>query len=101
MNGLLGTGGGMILLPLLSIFRCCEADQLLSVSLTVIMPLTVVSLLMTAAEERVPFAVMLPYLTGSLLGGWIAGRIHGRIPFLWLRRLLGALIILGGIRFLC
>jgi len=42
----------------------------------------------------------LPYLIGSLIGGVGAGLWGKRIPVLWLHRILGVLILWGGIRYL-
>ena len=40
-------------------------------------------------------------LIGSCIGGVATGLWGDRIPTLWLHRILGALIIWGGVRYLC
>ena len=47
------------------------------------------------------FREALPFLPGSLLGGWLAGRYGAHIPVKWLHRVLGILILWGGFRYLC
>ena len=45
--------------------------------------------------------IILPYLIGSAFGGVAAGLWGRKIPTLWLHRFLGAMILWGGVRYLC
>ena len=100
INGLLGAGGGMVLSPLLSKYARLEEDTLFPCSIAILLPVCIVSLLFSTGWEEFIFPDALPYLTGSLLGGICAGIWRKRIPVLWLHRLLGVLILWGGIRYL-
>ena len=58
------------------------------------------SLLLSAPVEELPWGPSLPYLTGGFLGGIAAGLWGNRIPVLWLHRIFGIMILWGGIRYL-
>ena len=96
--GLFGGGGGMVLVPLLSIFSCLEETEIFPASLSVMLPVCLAALLLSGGGF---FREALPFLPGSLLGGWLAGRYGARIPVKWLHRGLGILILWGGFRYLC
>lgn len=101
INGLFGAGGGMILVPLLTAITDIQDDEIFPTSVSVILPICVVSLLLSKDGTGVSFAELLPYLLGSAAGGILSGLLGRKIPTLWLHRLLGILILWGGIRYLC
>lgn len=98
VNGLLGGGGGMILVPILTQFAVTDEAEVFPTSVAIILPICIVSLLFS---PKIPLPDVLPYLAGSLIGGAAAGIWGKKIPVLWLHRGLGALIIYGGIKYLC
>lgn len=101
VNGLLGAGGGMVLVPLLTLFSDFEEDEIFPTSVSIILPICVVSLWMRSLNAPLPFADALPYLLGSVVGGILAGITGNRIPIKWLHRILGILIVYGGVKYLC
>lgn len=100
VTGLFGAGGGMVLVPLLGILTDLNEDSIFPTSLSVILPVCLVSLAVTAATNGLPLLQALPYLIGSTLGGIGAGLWGKHIPAKWLHRLLGILILWGGFRYL-
>lgn len=100
VNGLFGAGGGMILVPLLTVQNELKEEEIFPASISIILPICIVSLLFTAMEEGLDYRTALPYLIGSAAGGFLAGRYGRKIPALWLHRGLGILIVWGGIRYL-
>lgn len=96
--GLFGAGGGMVLVPLLVALTDLKETEIFSVSVSIILPVCVVSLFLTPSLPA--FSVALPYLLGSAVGGVLAPLLGKRVPTLWLHRLLGLLILWGGVRFL-
>ena len=101
VNGLLGAGGGMVLIPLLTLLTNLEDDEVFPASVSIIAPICLVSLILSISHNSLPWATALPYLLGSVIGGIFAGLFSGKIPVLWLHRILGVLILWGGIRYLC
>ena len=101
VNGLLGAGGGMILVPLLTFLTPLKEDEIFPVSVSIMFPVCMVSLSVIALTEGLPWKEAFPYLIGSTAGGCLAGTFGKKIPVKWLHRGLGILILWGGIRYLC
>lgn len=101
VNGLFGAGGGMVLVPLLSLLVKLDDNEIFPASISIILPICVVSLIFTAMQGVLDLRTAFPYLIGSAAGGLIAGLFGKKIPTLWLHRGLGILILWGGIRYLC
>ena len=100
VNGLLGAGGGMVLVPLLCAGSGLEEQEVFSSSIVIILPICLVSLLVSSGLS-LPWAAAWPYLAGAVPGGLLAGLLGRRVPTVWLHRLLGLMILYGGIRYLC
>lgn len=97
VTGLFGGGGGMVLVPLLSLAALGE-ESVFPSSIAVILPVCITALLLSG---KIPLREALPWLPGSLLGGILAGKYGQKIPAKWLHRGLGILILWGGVRYLC
>lgn len=101
VNGLFGAGGGMILVPLLTLLTDLEDDEIFPASVSIILPACFISLFMSAKAEELRLYHLWPYLIGSALGGILCGIFGKKIPVKWLHRILGILILWGGVRYLC
>lgn len=98
ITGLFGGGGGMVLVPLLSLLTPLQEQEIFPASIAIIFPICILSLVLAQSVELM---AALPYLPGSLLGGILAGKLGPKIPVVWLHRALGILILWGGFRYLC
>ena len=101
VNGLFGAGGGMVLVPLLTLLTPLDERSIFPASIAIILPICLVSLAITAFFDTLPWQQAIPYLIGSAAGGILAGIFGKRIPVKWLHRALGVLILWGGVRYLC
>ena len=101
VNGIFGAGGGMILIPLLTLLTDMDENELFPSSISIMLPMCLVSLSISSLYQPLPWQQALPYLIGSAAGGIVAGIWGKYIPTVWLHRILGALILWGGIRYLC
>ena len=99
VTGIFGAGGGMVLIPLLLALTDLNDQAVFPASVAIILPICVVSLIL--GSQSIPFAKALPYLLGSIIGGFAAGLWGKKIPTVWLHRFLGIMILWGGIRYLC
>ena len=101
VTGLFGAGGGMILVPLLTWLSDLEDAEIFPASVSIILPICLISLGLTMSPDDLPMDILIPYLIGSTIGGILAGLFGKKIPTLWLHRALGILILWGGVRYLC
>lgn len=99
VTGLFGGGGGMVLIPLMTMLTDLKEKELFSCSIGVILPICLVSLALSGSGD-LTWSDTLPWLMGSTLGGILAGTVGRRIPATWLHRGLGILILWGGWRYL-
>lgn len=100
VTGLFGAGGGMVLIPLLTLLTDLKDEERFPCSIAVILPVCTVSLFFTACNDPLPWSDALPWLAGSALGGILAGILGPKIPTHWLHSALGILILWGGWRYL-
>ncbi len=101
VNGLFGAGGGMVLVPLLTGVTKLEDQAVFPASVSIILPICLVSLSLSPPQDMLTWAQLLPYLAGSAAGGVLAGFLGKKIPTKWLHKALGLLILWGGVRYLC
>lgn len=101
VNGIFGGAGGMVLIPALRSWTDAEPDAIFPLSVSVMLPVCLLSLLLASQSVPLPWSDALPYLAGSAAGGVLAGCFGKKLPTLWLHRIFGAMLIWGGIRYLC
>ena len=99
INGLFGAGGGTLLVPLLK--GQLPEQQLFPSSVTIMGAICLVSAAINLGTTPMELPRLLPYLLGSALGAFPAWYLGKKIPTKWLHRGLGAMILWGGIRYLC
>lgn len=88
----------MILVPLLTLLGKLEQREVFPASICIILPMCILTLALEGGN--LPWGDALPYLIGSGLGGIAAGIWGRKVPTQWLHRVLGALILWGGVRYL-
>lgn len=101
INGLFGAGGGMVLVPTLTAITELEDRDIFPASISIILPICLISLSISAIHTPLPWQNALPYLIGSCIGGLLSGILGRKIPTALLHRILGILILWGGFRYLC
>jgi uncharacterized membrane protein YfcA len=72
VNGLFGGGGGMLLIPGLKSLADVKEDALFSTSVSVMLPVSALTLYLSSSTTPLPWQESIPYLAGSALGGWLA-----------------------------
>jgi uncharacterized membrane protein YfcA len=99
LSGLTGVGGGIFLSPLLILAGWADARQTAAVSAAFIFVNSAAGLLGNPAGVR-SVSSALPYFALAALAGGLVGTEFGsrRLPPLWVRRLLAAVLVVAGFK---
>ena len=99
VNGILGSGGGIILVPLFVSWLRLPSKQAFATSVSVTFVFSIITAAVCIFEGEVPaFSKMLPYLAGGAVGGFLSGKLLKTSSPVFLHRIFGALLIFGGIK---
>ena len=98
VNGLLGGGGGMVLVPLLCRWQGLNERKAFATAVAVILPLCVLSSGIYLFRGQLELTAALPYLLGGAVGGLLSGKLFKKVNMLWLRRGFALLILFAGVR---
>lgn len=96
--GLFGAGGGMVLIPMLIHFCGMDSRQVFATAISVMLPVSLVSIAVLWLNGNLVLQGAVPYLTGGVSGGILAGLLYKKIPTALLHRTMGILILWGGLR---
>lgn len=100
VNGFFGSGGGLVLIPLLCGLAGVDSKKAFAYSVFIIVPISAVSAAIYFSRGSINLISAAPYLIGGLAGGFVSGKIFKKIPAVWLHRALGVLMLYGGLRFI-
>ena len=100
VNGCFGGGGGMVLVPLLTRWCGVEQRRAFANCVALVLPLCVLSVLIYWWRGVIDLGAAWPYLLGGLAGGFLGGKLFGKVPVVWLRRIFAAFLLYGGVRYL-
>lgn len=98
VTGILGSGGGLVLVPLLSAVCGEEESAVFPSSLSIMLPICLCSMAIQFRLSSLPFQEMTPFLIGGVVGGGISAIIGKRVPLVWLHRAFGGILIWSGLR---
>ena len=98
-NGLLGAGGGIIIVFILSILIKDEATprDIFANALCIMLPLSLVSYIIYALNGSINFGGALPFFIPAIAGGTIGGILLSKINTELLKKLFAALVAISGI----
>lgn len=99
-NGLFGGGGGMVFVPLMSHEKELSQRRLYATCVGVILPVCLVSSTVYFLRSQLPLTEALPYLAGGLCGGFLGGKLYGRIPTKLLKWSFAGFLLYAGVRYL-
>ena len=88
----------MVLVPMLIYFGKLQDKQAFSSAISIILPLSLVSIAVYWSSAPLPVQTAWPYLLGGLAGGLAGGLLFRRVSAHFLHKVLGLVILWGGIR---
>ena len=97
-NGFFGAGGGLVLVPLLIGWIRLPERKAFATSLSIMVPLSAVSLSVYILRSGLDATFAWRYLAGGAIGGVLAGLLFQRVSMNFLRRAMGIFLIWGGVR---
>ena len=99
-NGLFGGGGGMVFVPILSRFGGLDSRKVYATCVGVIFPVCIVSAAVYLMRGGVELRTALPYLLGGAAGGYLGGRLYGKVSTRVLKWLFAAFLFYAGVKYL-
>ena len=99
VNGMLGAGGGMIAVPMLS-RAGLEKKAAHSNAVAIILPITVISAVLYVMRGHVALSDAWGFIPTGVIGSVIGTAILKRISPLWLKRIFGGFMLYAGVRLL-
>lgn len=98
VNGFLGGGGGMVLVPLLSEKCNLEQQKSFTTSIAIIFPISLISSIIYLLRGKLILKTAFPYLLGGLLGGFWGGRLFQKLNMRWLKKIFALFMLYGGVK---
>ena len=100
VNGLFGTGGGMVLVLSLSRLYPKEREEVMAISTACVFVFSLVTIILYKISGKMQGIDLLPTILPSLLGGVVGALLLGRLPGRAVEGIFALLLILGGVRLL-
>ncbi|MDR0984703.1 MAG: sulfite exporter TauE/SafE family protein [Ruminococcus sp.] len=98
-NGLLGSGGGMIAVPMLQKAEI-ETKKSHATSIALILPLSIISAVLYGINGNIDYVYTLKIIPFGLLGAILGTFFLKKIKSIWLKRIFGVILIIAGVRML-
>lgn len=99
LNGLFGSGGGMLAVPLLK-KEGLSQEEAQANAIAVILPITVLSAALYYFGGNLDIKAAIGFIPGGILGALLGTFLLSRIPQKYLRKIFAAFMIWAGVRLL-
>ena len=99
-NGLFGSGGGTLAVPVMEKFGKIEAHKAHATAIAFILPLSLISGIIYFYGIEIPVKETLFACLGGLVGGFAGAKMLGKIKGRTLHIIFGVFMLLGGMRML-
>ena len=90
----------MVFLPILSRWGTLPQKKLYATCVGVIFPICLLSAVIYIRQGSVSLLQALPYLAGGLPGGFIGGKLYGKVSTKFLKWLFAAFLFYAGVKYL-
>ena len=98
VNGIFGSGGGTLLVPILNNIVDVEEHKSHATALSIIIFLTSASSVIYISKGTYEFSLTLKVAIGSVIGGIIGAKLLSKVTGKFLRISFGAIMIIASIR---
>lgn len=98
VNGLFGSGGGIIVVPGLVFILGLAQHKAHATALMIILPLSILSSIVYFNNHLIDFPNTIKVSIGATIGSYIGAKTLNKIPNKWLRKIFGIFMIIAAIR---
>ena len=98
LSGLLGVGGGIFLVPILTSYFAVDQHLAHGTSLAVVVPTAIMGATVYSYHGTMDVVMAAQLAVGGVIGAAIGSRLMTKIPAAQLKRMFGVMLILVGIR---
>ena len=98
--GLFGGGGGMIVVPMLTILCALKDKESHATAIAIILPITIISGAIQIYSGNYDLGVGIPTLIGSVVGGVIGGILLKKINNKALVKIFAVIMFIAGVKLL-
>ena len=98
-NGLFGSGGGMLSVPLLE-STGLEAKKAHASSIAITLPLWLITMIIYSVKGHIDYSLALKFVPLGILGAIIGSKLLKKISNKLLKKIFGVILIISGIRML-
>ena len=98
VNGLFGGGGGMIIVPLLTLVLGFNAKNAHATAILIILPLSLLSGLFYAYFGTLNYKIGIPVSIGVTIGGVIGALLLSKLSSKWVVIIFSAVMIAAGVK---
>ncbi len=98
MSGLLGVGGGLVFVPLMTFFLGLTIHQAVGTSLLIIIPTSLVGVWVHAHQGHVQIKTAVIIAGFAIAGAWFGSHLSGRLDPLLLKRIFAVFLVLIAIK---
>ena len=97
-NGFFGGGGGMIVVPLMTLLLKLKTKVAHATALAVILPISVISAFIYFYSGNFDFASGIPTGVGVIVGGAVGAWLLGKISAKWLTKMFAVVMLVAGVK---
>ena len=97
-NGFFGGGGGMIVVPLMTLLLKLKTKVAHATALAVILPITLVSAGVYFLSGNFDFSSGIPSGVGVVLGGGVGAWLLGKLSAKWLTKIFAVVMLIAGVK---
>ena len=98
INGLFGSGGGIIVVPALIFLLGMDDYKAHATAISIILPLSIISTIIYFSNSSIPFKIALPVTIGGVVGSYIGAKTLNKIPVNILRKIFDSVIVYTAVR---
>ncbi len=100
INGLFGGGGGMIVVPFLTLLLNRNSQRAHATAILIILPLSIISALFYASFGSFDVGIGLPVLVGVVCGGVLGAFLLKKLSSKWVTGIFSIVMLAAGVKML-